>query len=74
MEIKVHWIVDGVAELESDSIESAEKLIQEKIISLLKNEPTWDNELAVGSIQGVGYLKGQDEGPDEIKDDGSNVN
>lgn len=74
MEIKVHWIIDGLAELEADSIEDAEKLIQEKIISLLKNDPAWDKQLTVGSIQGVGYLKGQDEETDGIGDNGPNVN
>ena len=29
MQVKVHWIIDGVAEMEAESFEAAEKHIQD---------------------------------------------
>ena len=34
---KVHWIVDGVAEIEADSKEDAEKKLQESLEDYVKN-------------------------------------
>ena len=31
MQYKVHWLIDGVIEIESDKIENAEKTIKDKI-------------------------------------------
>ena len=37
MVYKVHWIVDGVAEIEADSKEDAEKKLQESLEDYVKN-------------------------------------
>ena len=31
MKVKVHWIIDGIAEIEADTLEQAEKLIDKKL-------------------------------------------
>ena len=30
MKVKVHWVIDGIAELEAESIEKAEKIMKQK--------------------------------------------
>ena len=35
MKIKVHWIVDGIAELDADSQEEAEKWVNEALTNIL---------------------------------------
>ena len=34
---KVHWIIDGIADIEADSKEDAEKKLQESLESYVKN-------------------------------------
>ena len=34
MNVKVHWIIDGIAEIEADTLEQAEKLIETKLNQL----------------------------------------
>ena len=31
MKVKVHWVIDGIAEVEAESLEDAEKIINEKL-------------------------------------------
>ena len=37
MKFKVHWIIDGIAEIEGESKEDAEKKIQESLEDYVKN-------------------------------------
>ena len=37
MKYKVHWIIDGILDIEANSKEEAEKQIQEKLESFVKN-------------------------------------
>ena len=39
MKIKVHWIVDGIAELDADSQEEAEKWVNEALTNILNDNP-----------------------------------
>jgi len=61
MKIKVHWIIDGVAETEADNLETAEAIINEKISKIVKDNEYLVNELGAKSIQGKGYLPGSEE-------------
>ena len=36
MKFKVHWIIDGIAEIEGESKEDAEKKLQESLRNMLK--------------------------------------
>ena len=31
MKVKVHWIIDGIAEIEAESLEQAEQLIEDRL-------------------------------------------
>ena len=37
MKFKVHWIIDGIAEIEAESKEDAEKKLQETLEEYVKN-------------------------------------
>ena len=41
MKIKVHWIVDGIAELDADSQEEAEKWVNEALTNILMQPHTY---------------------------------
>ena len=57
---KVHWIVDGVAEIEADSKEDAEKIAR-KFGRLCQKIKTFDGQVFAKSIQGTAYLPGNEE-------------
>jgi len=61
MKIKVHWIIDGVSEIEAENVESAENKINEKLSKIIKNNKIFVEELGAKSIQGKGYLPGKEE-------------
>ena len=56
MVYKVHWIVDGVAEIEADSKEDAEKKLQESLEDYVKNSKPLMDKFYAKSIQGTAYL------------------
>ena len=56
---KVHWIVDGVAEIEADSKEEAEKKLQESLEDYVKNSKPLMDKFYAKSIQGTAYLPGR---------------
>ena len=69
---KVHWIVDGVAEIEAESKEDAEKKLQESLEDYIKNSKPLMDKFYAKSIQGTAYLPGNDDnekknGEDEKK-------
>ena len=61
MIFKVHWIVDGIAEIEADSKEHAEKILQEGLEEYVKNSDTLMNKFVAKSIQGTAYKPGEDD-------------
>ena len=61
MKIKVHWIIDGVSEIEAENVENAENKINEKLSKIIKNNKIFVEELGAKSIQGKGYLPGKEE-------------
>ena len=64
---KVHWIVDGVAEIEADSKEDAEKKLQESLEDYVKNSKPLMDKFYAKSIQGTAYLPGHEEENSESK-------
>tara|TARA_B100001027_G_C15987341_1_gene206753 strand:+ start:124 stop:345 length:222 start_codon:yes stop_codon:yes gene_type:complete len=70
MKYKVHWIIDGQAEVEADSKEEAEKKIQESLENYVKKSDSLMHVFVAKSIQGTAYLPGSD----EKKNDESNKN
>ena len=61
MIFKVHWIIDGVAEIDAQDKEEAEKIIQEDLSKYVKDSETLMNKFVAKSIQGTAYLPGSDE-------------
>tara|TARA_A100001011_G_scaffold292875_1_gene304646 strand:+ start:1266 stop:1487 length:222 start_codon:yes stop_codon:yes gene_type:complete len=59
MKFKVHWIIDGVAEIEAESKEDAEKKLQETLEEYVKNSEDLMNKFIAKSIQGTAYLEGE---------------
>ena len=70
---KVHWIVDGVAEIEADSKEDAEKKLQESLEDYVKKSKPLMDKFFAKSIQGTAYLPGNEEN-DNKKDDNKEKN
>ena len=65
---KVHWIVDGVAEIEADSKEEAEKKLQESLEDYVKSSKPLMDKFYAKSIQGTAYLPGHEEENSESND------
>ena len=61
MKIKVHWIVDGIAELDADSQEEAEKWVNETLTNILNDNPILKEKLGAKAIQGKAYFPGNSE-------------
>ncbi len=61
MKIKVHWIIDGIAEIDADSLEQAEKLVEDKLNILTDAKSEEMNALGARAIQGKAYLPGSSE-------------
>ena len=61
MQVKVHWIIDGVAEMEAESFEESEKHIENTIRGLISDKPELLDELGARAIQGKAYLPGSED-------------
>ena len=61
MKVKVHWVIDGIAELEAESLEDAEKIVNKKLASFVSNNPDLEEKMGAKAIQGKGYLPGSGE-------------
>ena len=62
MKVKVHWVIDGIAEVEANSLEDAEIIVNEKLSDFVKNNPDIEQKMGAKAIQGKGYLPGSEEG------------
>ena len=61
MKVKVHWIIDGIAEIEADTLEQAEKLIDKKLNQLTESNSDDMEFLGARAVQGKAYLPGSAE-------------
>ncbi len=66
---KVHWIIDGIAEIDADTKEEAEKKLQEDLESYVKKSDDLMNKFIAKSIQGTAYLPGEEEKKKSDDDD-----
>ena len=61
MKHKVHWLIDGLIEIDAKNTESAEKIIKDKIETFIKSNSTFFEEVGAKAVQGQAYLPGKDE-------------
>ena len=61
MKIKVHWIIDGIAEIEASTLEDAEKIVDQHLNAIVVKNEDLTHKLGAKSIQGKAYLPGKDE-------------
>jgi len=61
MKCKVHWIIDGIVELETESLEEAEKLISVHLNEFVNRQPDLTEKLGARAIQGKAFLPGSED-------------
>ena len=61
MKVKVHWVIDGIAEVEAESLEDAEKKVNERLSDFVGSNPDLEKKMGAKAIQGKGYLPGSEE-------------
>ena len=61
MKVKVHWVIDGIAEVEAESLEEAEKIVNKRLSDFVGSNPDLEKNMGAKAIQGKGYLPGSEE-------------
>ena len=61
MKVKVHWIIDGIAEIEAPSLEDAEQIVDQHLNAIIVKNDELTQKLGAKSIQGKAYLPGHEE-------------
>ena len=52
MKVKVHWVIDGIAEVEAESLEDAEKIVNERLSDFVGSNPDLEKKMGAKAIQG----------------------
>ena len=60
MKVKVHWIIDGVMEIDADTNEAAEALANKKLREFINAHPDLTENLGATAIQGHAVTNGHD--------------
>ena len=61
MKVKVHWIIDGIMEVDADTNQAAEALADEKLRGFIKAHPELTENLGATAIQGHAVTHGDDD-------------
>ena len=61
MKYKVHWLIDGLVEIEANNIDTAENTIKSKIENFIKKNANFFEDIGAKAVQGQAYLPGEDE-------------
>ena len=61
MKYKVHWLIDGLVEIDADDVNTAESIIKNKIESFIKENAKFFEDVGAKAVQGQAYLPGSDE-------------
>ena len=61
MKYKVHWLIDGLVEIEANDVGTAENIIKNKIENFIKNNAKFFEDVGAKAVQGQAYLPGSDE-------------
>ena len=61
MKYKVHWLIDGLVEIDANDVDTAESVIKNKIEGFIKNNAKFFDDVGAKAVQGQAYLPGSDE-------------
>ena len=61
MKYKVHWLIDGLVEIDADDENTAESVIKNKIESFIEDNAIFFEDVGAKAVQGQAYLPGSDE-------------
>ena len=61
MKYKVHWLIDGLVEIDANDVDTAENIIKNKIENFIKDNAKFFEEVGAKAVQGQAYLPGSDE-------------
>ena len=61
MKYKVHWLIDGLVEIDADDVNTAESIIKNKIENFIKNNAKFFEDVGAKAVQGQAYLPGSNE-------------
>ena len=71
MKVRVHWIIDGIAEIEALNFADAEEIVDQHLNAIIVKNPELTDKLGAKSIQGKAYLPGSQENSNENDDNSS---
>ena len=61
MKYRVHWLIDGLVEIDANDVDTAENLIKNKIENFIKDNTKFFEDVGAKAVQGQAYLPGSDE-------------
>ena len=61
MKYKVHWLIDGLIEINANDQDTAENIIKNKIETFIKDNAKFFEDVGAKAVQGQAYLPGSDE-------------
>ena len=61
MKYKVHWLIDGLVEIDANDVDTAENIIKNKIENFIKDNSKFFEDVGAKAVQGQAYLPGSDE-------------
>ena len=67
MKIKVHWIIDGIMEVEAESVEDAEKIVDGNLKKYIDDEADLTKKFGAHAIQGKALNEDENQEENEIK-------
>ena len=72
MKVKVHWIIDGIAEIDASNLADAEAIVDQHLNAIIVKNPELTEKLGAKSIQGKAYLPGSKENSSQNNDGTTN--
>ena len=61
MKYKVHWLIDGLIEIDANDQDTAENVIKNKIETFIQDNAKFFEDVGAKAVQGQAYLPGSDE-------------
>ena len=61
MKYKVHWLIDGLVEIDANDLDTSENIIKNKIEIFIKDNAKFFEDVGAKAVQGQAYLPGSDE-------------